>query len=51
MYQRVEIPNLNNMQISSDNKYPRYDKDIYDNIVITYSNKSSDTVPKLLAYQ
>ena len=44
--QSVEIVNLNDMKIASDNKSQRYDKGIRDDMRISVPNKSRETVPK-----
>ena len=44
--QSVEIVNLNDMKIASDNKSQRDDKGIRDDIRISVPNKSRETVPK-----
>ena len=45
--QSVEIINLNDMKIASDNKSQRDDKGIRDDIRISVPNKSRETVPKM----
>ena len=44
--QSVEIVNLNDMKIASDNKSQREDKGIRDDMRIDVPNKSRETVPK-----
>ena len=51
VHQSVEILNLNDKKITSDNKSQRADKGIRDDMVISWSNESRETVPKRIAYQ